>query len=135
MSQFIEGIRHVVVVEDDYDSRFLFARLIEHCIGSKVSITLLSSIIECREYGRSFLIPADLLILDLMLLDGAGKEAYSALGRSVEGAPVLVSSAMDRKFGDQLMPVVKDVPTMWMPKPISIIEFSETLYRLGQSYA
>lgn len=135
MSQFIEGIRHVVVVEDDLDSRFLFSKLIEQCSGSEVSITLLSSIIECQEYRRSFLIPADLLILDLMLLDGTGKEAYSALGHSVEGAPVLVSSAMDREFGDQLMPVVEDVPTMWMPKPISIIEFSETLYRLGQSYA
>lgn len=125
-----------IVVEDDSDSRHLFTRLIKKLNGERTQVVCLASVLDCKNYAQMATKKADVLVLDLMLPDGKGKNAFETLGTWVSDAVIILSSALDERFSDELMPDLDcDAQMMLLPKPVSKEDFQSTLESIRRIYA
>lgn len=124
----------ILIVEDDYDSALLMQLALSKEEPSAALLTA-NGWRQCQDLGVQ-LSSLDVVVLDLMLIDGTGVQAWEEIKRHCHNHPALwICSAMDAERARELLDTLH-YPYQLMPKPLDrtrVRELMTTIKKKGQS--
>ena len=115
----------VLIVEDDADSALLLKMMVRRLIPADSSIDVVAKVDDLGQWQTERSGPLDWLLLDLMLTDGTGVDAWNSMN-SVTPAAITVTSALDPSAANHLTSQLP--PHSYLQKPLSATELGDVFF-------